>query len=383
MVLPITGPVTKDEYLLGPPNSYGFKPRIYAMQRVSYRQKPPYDLPLDFSYILRRVTSYRATERSGGNDDTYYLEVTSLPSDVDADPQLYAKCYQKFKEKVGSRASLGIAVAEGKEALGMIEKRSLQLARFSRALAQGKFGVAASHLGVRVYTSQVNRMTRRRLRYGAKAFADNYLEFHFGWSPLMSDIHDSMEALSKPYRPHEVSARVRGKIDAGSFYSKETTISSSITERATYRTNIQDITLRCDMQVQNPNLALAEQMGLINPATILWEKIPFSFVVDWFVNVGDFLGQFTDFSGLYLTKQSRTIFTRHDWSETMVTSYPPSEGYTTWTNITQSGKGYGVYDHRITGAFPDISLFVRHPWVLSPRRGLAAVSLLIQRLRKP
>lgn len=35
--------------------------------------------------------------------------------------------------------------------------------------------------------------------------------------------------------------------------------------------------------------SLAATLGLNNPVGIYWEKIPFSFVVDWFVNVGDFI----------------------------------------------------------------------------------------------
>jgi hypothetical protein len=30
-------------------------------------------------------------------------------------------------------------------------------------------------------------------------------------------------------------------------------------------------------------------IGLINPSTVVWELIPFSFVVDWFLPIGNFL----------------------------------------------------------------------------------------------
>jgi hypothetical protein len=49
--------------------------------------------------------------------------------------------------------------------------------------------------------------------------------------------------------------------------------------------------------VSNPNTALANQMGFINPAAVAWELVPFSFLVDWFLPVGDFLNSFTDLLG--------------------------------------------------------------------------------------
>ena len=41
-----------------------------------------------------------------------------------------------------------------------------------------------------------------------------------------------------------------------------------------------------------------EQFGVLNPASVAWELTPFSFVVDWFVNIGSFLRQFGDTAGL-------------------------------------------------------------------------------------
>lgn len=47
-------------------------------------------------------------------------------------------------------------------------------------------------------------------------------------------------------------------------------------------------------------MASAQSLGLLDPLTLAWELIPFSFVVDWFLPVGTYLSQLTALNGLTL-----------------------------------------------------------------------------------
>jgi hypothetical protein len=51
----------------------------------------------------------------------------------------------------------------------------------------------------------------------------------------------------------------------------------------------QGVYVRLDYKMDNPLLAQAANLGLTNPAALAWELVPFSFVADWFVPVGDYL----------------------------------------------------------------------------------------------
>ncbi len=62
----------------------------------------------------------------------------------------------------------------------------------------------------------------------------------------------------------------------------------------------------CEVTISNPNLYLANNLGLANPAIVVWELIPFSFVVDWFVTVGQFLENGSAWLGLTVTKPYTT-----------------------------------------------------------------------------
>lgn len=62
--------------------------------------------------------------------------------------------------------------------------------------------------------------------------------------------------------------------------------------------------------LENKNLFLANRLGLVNPAAVAWELVPFSFVVDWFTNFGGYLDGFTDLVGLSYTDAYTTTYDR-------------------------------------------------------------------------
>jgi hypothetical protein len=387
MTLPISEQLRKVEYLNGPPNDFGYAPRIYEAERKWYRQKPPYSLPLDFEYYARRVTEQSAYGLYGV-DKTWYVETNGIPTYMEPDAALYNAAYQKFREEIGERVEGGMLFVEGKQSMEMVTNRLQQLATFTRQLSRGQVQKAAATLRVSLSSRQAKRM-EGRTRKGASGFADNYLEFHFGWSPLLGDIYSGAKALCRPISPHLISVK-----KTGSRTYSEPFGGSNATERWSgwdaYEIK-QSVTLRGSIRVFNPNLALMEQCGLLNPLTIAWERVPFSFVVDWFVNVGDFLGQFTDFAGLTIELPHRTYFT--SWRHTHVdkTEYnytnPVAASAPTYYPFQRYTGGHRyvrtlVSCRRIVGTFPGPTLAIRDPWVLSPRRGLAAASLLIQTLKR-
>jgi hypothetical protein len=323
------------------------------------------------------VASFTDVNRSGGNSNIDYATTDDMPRSFSADPNLYNRAYSKLKEKIGERAAVGIALAEAHQSMEMISHRLIQMVKFTSAISRGRFGDASDALGLR---KKANAYGRGRLRAGSKGFANRYLEYHFGWQPLLQDIYDSAEALSSPILPHDAVISVKGRWNSESH--ERTASGGIIGDHWTSTSTEQIIRMKCGVQVSNPNLALAQQLGLINPATIVWEKVPYSFVLDWFVNVADFLASYTDFAGLTLIKPHRTIFTRYVLSESRRTVYPPSDGYDHETSSFISWTKTSVVTERILGSFPGPELTVRRWKSPSPVRGLTAVSLLLQKLRK-
>jgi hypothetical protein len=70
------------------------------------------------------------------------------------------------------------------------------------------------------------------------------------------------------------------------------------------------------VKLSNPNLALASALGLANPVAIAWELIPFSFVVDRFVDVGSYLNSYSETFGWEISPGCRTVRREAiDWEE--------------------------------------------------------------------
>lgn len=123
------------------------------------------------------------------------------------------------------------------------------------------------------------------------------------------------------------------------------------------------------MSVSDPNLYLANQLGFVNPLTVIWETIPFSFLLDWVSNVSQFLAQYSEFYGLSLTQQTTTHLLDHvdtSWYGANPVRVNATTVWWTW---------------RRTAGISKPALQLRPLRGLSPTRGLTAAALLLQQLK--
>jgi hypothetical protein len=343
---------------------------------------------MEFDFCDKTGNSRRTSVGPYGNFSGSYTDALAKVADaIPQDSNIYNKAYAKFVDAMGDAVEGGVATAEGRQAMSMITTRLGQMTRFTRHVATGQLGKAAKDIGVQWEQRAVPRKGRKafvperylpksdRIRENARDFSQIYLEFHFGWSPLMKDIHDAMEVLDKPLKPHVVKASATGSwSDPLAFH----TVSSDATwNRTDHREGAfkQTVKLQGELIITNPNLAMMQQAGILNPVSIAWELVPFSFVLDWFVNVGDYLGSLTDFAGIELLNKQRTVFTRYRGSgyfdEAPKVKGSLNESHETWVLEAVSN-----FRRRDLGTGPSIRFRTPKPW--SIRRGLAAASLLMQ-----
>lgn len=370
MTAPVTGPFTKASSGFGPPTSLGFRPQWLARTQTSRRQRRPYNLPLDFDLFVSRVVKSRVEDPSYTTySESPYVMLANAPDDRSA---AYNMAYEKFKDDLGKSASLSVSIAERKQAIGMIADRASQLGSFARNLRKLDFAGAAKSLGL-----DPKQTKKLGLRGNAKAFSSNYLEFHFGWSPLVGDIGNAVNVLQGGVPPARVSGRGSIKKRTKVYWNPQPPGQGNLPG---WNWTIHDYKTDCkivaDISVSNPNLWLANQLGFVNPATVAWELVPFSFVVDWFVNVSDFLSGYTDMLGLSITRSS-TTYARNGVFDTSMMTY--NSFYKRWMGHEKGWLNTEIIRRSGVGSGP--SLRVRQPWRVSPRRGLAAISLLIQQLR--
>jgi hypothetical protein len=162
----------------------------------------------------------------------------------------------------------------------------------------------------------------------------NFLEYEYGIKPLLKDIDSSIEILTRGDFDLPIRSQASDQIQsvnwvAGSFGSNPR---YSYFDRTVVDGRFQ-IRLRATVRVTNPNLFLANQLGLIDLA-LPWKLVPFSFVVDWFVNVEQVISSMTDWYGVTLLNPHTTVFTKGSklsryWQNAVYTS-GHVEGYTTF-----------------------------------------------------
>jgi hypothetical protein len=141
---------------------------------------------------------------------------------------------------------------------------------------------------------QVTRMLRSAFkladvirRIHPKRWASNWLEYQYGWRPLVTDIYQSVEQLRNGHVTGEHRIKVRaGEVwsDSVSTASPVTTFSAPMMRDFSYRYE-----LSTDWRLNDGAVNHLANLTSMNPASIAWELTPFSFVVDWIVDIGGYL----------------------------------------------------------------------------------------------
>jgi hypothetical protein len=152
--------------------------------------------------------------------------------------------------------------------------------------------------GLDDYLKSVQKRTRRAKRSSVKKIvADSWLEHVFGWSPLINDVRSAGQALNDRLNR---------------FSSDYTRVSGSATDEASYENRGQDtegpywrvfwdtltrekITVRYYGEVKREApYKTRSDMRLLGVSwedliPTAWELIPYSFLIDYFTNIGDVL----------------------------------------------------------------------------------------------
>jgi hypothetical protein len=345
----------------GPGSSYDY---VYRA-----RQGRPYDLPSTYvrmkGYTVAALISgvytgfgglANAWTHKGGQvwgpdvRDVFVLELQQANNNA----------YEKFADKVkGAEAMLAVNIAERNQALEMIASRAKQLLQFCNFLRRRQFQKAAACLGVK---------TPKSVRHLGRDVSAAFLEFHFGWEPLIGDIGAGVDILQGDVPDKHI--RSRGKPVTKDFHvhlSDDFTVTD-------YGTKVK-VQTSCSARVvvTNPSLHAADQWGFVNPVSVAWELVPFSFVVDWFVPVSSFLNSMTDFLGLEMDQTCYfSLIHTPAWVYTQGYVRPDIHLVGTKTVATT-----GYHASRTLG-IPSVTLVPRRVSGISPVRAATAVSLLLQ-----
>lgn len=198
-----------------------------------------------------------------------------------------------IKQMQGQQWSAPIFFAEAGKTVNMVVARATHLAKLANYLRRGNLPAFCKELRNVVAPSE-RRVKRYKYEYGRdpRAAAGNaWLEYRYGWMPFVKDVQDAtntlMDVVDQPQRR-------KGTVRASQQFKSVTSNRELVFNDGQYADAGQEIveryasiTAKCSFV---PNAQdLPGRFGLLNPLEVAWELLPFSFVVDWFVPVGNYL----------------------------------------------------------------------------------------------
>jgi hypothetical protein len=239
-------------------------------------------------------------------------------------------------------------------------------------------------------TTSIARSVRRFRSFNPKLWAqvvrshignipEKWLALQYGWIPMMSDVADACRVASEadkvpPRKRVAATAKDTGGYELA-YYSDPSSY------RRTKRTQTQ-VKVILYFVLENPYIIPYAQLGLTNPADLVWELVPYSFVVDWFLPIGPWIETWDATLGWKFQGGTKTVW-REVKTEVIPTGISPTvlKSYPDSYVIEQPAKGYArrmdrtVYSSAPRVGFPSF----KNP--LSPQHVANAMSLLVSAFR--
>lgn len=295
-------------------------PRWRQLISLGQNATTPYEMSATEHSFVPGNGCYCTIYWSGGAIDRYkesgcvaayaagadYFYTLNLPSATDAQNIALGKFLNSIRNAVSPFKGLTF-LGELRESISMIKSPLKHL-----------------RSGLNDYVRTARNLRKRRLKPKplSKAIAGTWLEYVYGWSPLLADIKDGVEAFGRLQQQPEF-IRVFGSGDqtsdafgtrtSGVFYPEY--LEYLFERRYVTKVGVRYVgAVRLDADHRPTNLEL---LGFRWEEFIptVWELIPYSFLVDYFTNLGDLLGAaFTATSNVAWHARSTRIEATARWS---------------------------------------------------------------------
>lgn len=182
--------------------------------------------------------------------------------------------------------NLGTAWAEKTKTANGIADAATRLAKAYQYAKKKQFKRAANALGTT-----------------PKGTVSNWLELQYGWLPLLGDIYGAAEALSKRRRPDWL---ITGKGVVKDTYDVNVMRNTDVHRGRCVGTGFEGAFVRLDYIPTNAFFHNLSSLGVVNPLAVAWEVVPYSFLVDWVMPIGDWLNSLDATVGLEFLSGSST-----------------------------------------------------------------------------
>jgi len=277
-----------------------------------------YTTKLSDGYDLRRTYANPTTTFANGwGPDIFTFQ--SAP--VGQNDPFFLDCENAAISRLNSQANAGIqanlaqTMGEYRQFGSMVKSTANRLVKSIRALKRGQFSKAADALFDGSFNMQ-GVYSRNRIRPGnptkSKSLARNWLELQYGWKPLLHDAYEGARSLfqflEEAGRTQTVlGTAVRNRITPFKIFGPA---SQSVPVGREIVNTFLQTKFGVTYQIRPDNFSALAQFGFTNPINLIWELLPYSFVVDWFLPIGPFLESVSGPHSVEFIKGYKTRFGR-------------------------------------------------------------------------
>lgn len=250
--------------------------------------------PTPWNYSVSRVVRHygkKETLTPSGGLIAGLFGVIDVPQDETRSNQntVYNLALNRLNGKVRGNLDLGIALAEAGSTKRMI-RNTLRVLNHARKLKPpGGYG-------------------------STRDIANGYLQWKYGWKPLLGDVYgaanESIRVVINKLERIQASARVpegRTYVRKYASYGSSTDVP---VERTVSEGSFSGCKIGVSLEIPEDSFRL-DRWTSVNPASIAWELVPYSFVVDWFVDIGSYLRNIE--TGLLLGASFRSGYVSEIW----------------------------------------------------------------------
>ena len=192
-----------------------------------------------------------------------------MGSDANAINRARTECLLKLKD---AKVNLGVTIAESKRTVNMVVDSATTMWKLLNAVKKGNFGYVSKTLG-------------------PKSISNGYLQWQYGWKPLAADIKGAFDEAERHTSVGQLLTAKRTIRDSPELEFNNSSFVGGGSVDCAYKCQI-------TARLSDAFLSRANSIGLVNPASLAWELVPFSFVVDWSLPIGNYLEALTATAGL-------------------------------------------------------------------------------------
>lgn len=207
------------------------------------------------------------------------------------------------KKASGVRVNLAQFFGERRQTADLLASTASRIYQSARALRRGDLTSFTRSLSLSGTETRKVRQSWARVERTpvSKRLSSHWLEFVYGWKPLLSDAFDSAELIAqKSIEQVRDCDTLRASAFQGRSLSQTQLEELMGTKMFTKFDSLFKARFSAAYRLESQAQQTLAQTGLTNPALLAWELLPYSFVVDWFVPVGTYLESLTAFDGFDL-----------------------------------------------------------------------------------